>query len=46
MQVCLTNCKCEVCDVAAGYGLPGEHARFCVTHRTVGMTMPEPLVHI
>ena len=36
-QVCLTRRNCEKCSVTAYYGLPGERARFCVTHRTEGM---------
>ena len=37
MQVSLTNERCEACTLTANYGLPGERARFCVTHRTEGM---------
>jgi len=29
--------KCELCDVRPTFAMPGERARFCGTHRAVGM---------
>ena len=37
VQVYLYIKRCEACSLGASYGLPGEGARFCVTHRLKGM---------
>ena len=37
MQVCSTRKICEARSMTATYGLPGERASFCVSHRTQGV---------